>query len=253
MATTAEYLNKLVSQKNTLADNLVTKGVVATHDETLETLVPKVLDISGGGESIKYIADGLIGYSDLNDPFVFNPVFDEALGRNVNYCDGSNGYFKSSNNTVISQLTGNITLQVLCKTSTSGAWGEIIVVGTVNGKSAISFGRNENCYLAISDASSAIVTNTIINNDSWHMLTVTYSNGVVCTYVDGVCVGTYNNNINIPSNSVITIGQWLTGVSKYIGYATNACIYNRALPDAEIIQNWEVDVERYGIGETKTY
>ena len=109
MATTTEYLNKLIEQKNALADNLVTKGVTATHSETLETLVPKVLDISGGGESIKYITDGLIGYSDLNDPFVFNPVFDEALGRNVNYCDGSNGYFKSSNNTVISQLTGNIT------------------------------------------------------------------------------------------------------------------------------------------------
>lgn len=51
MATTADYLDKLVTQKNTLADNLVTKGVTATHDETLETLVPKVLDISGGGSS----------------------------------------------------------------------------------------------------------------------------------------------------------------------------------------------------------
>ena len=51
MATTAEYLNKLVTQKNTLADNLVTKGVSATHDETLETLVPKVLEISGGSSS----------------------------------------------------------------------------------------------------------------------------------------------------------------------------------------------------------
>lgn len=49
MATTAEYLDKLVTQKNTLADNLATKGVTATHEETLETLVPKVLDISGGG------------------------------------------------------------------------------------------------------------------------------------------------------------------------------------------------------------
>lgn len=53
MATTAEYLNKLVEQKNALADNLVTKGVTATHDETLETLVPKVLSISGGGDSMK--------------------------------------------------------------------------------------------------------------------------------------------------------------------------------------------------------
>lgn len=53
MATTADYLNKLIIQKNTLADNLVTKGVTATHAETLETLVPKVLSISGGGEFIK--------------------------------------------------------------------------------------------------------------------------------------------------------------------------------------------------------
>ena len=48
MSTTADLLNKLVSQKNTLADNLVEKGVEATHDETLKTLVPKVLDISSG-------------------------------------------------------------------------------------------------------------------------------------------------------------------------------------------------------------
>lgn len=52
MATTADYLNKLVSQKNTLADNLVTKGVSASHDETLDTLVPKILEISGSGENI---------------------------------------------------------------------------------------------------------------------------------------------------------------------------------------------------------
>ena len=50
MATTADYLNKLIIQKNTLADNLVEKGVEATHDETLETLVPKVLDISSGSD-----------------------------------------------------------------------------------------------------------------------------------------------------------------------------------------------------------
>ena len=48
MATTADYLNKLVEQKNTLADNLVTKGITATHNETLETLVPKVLNITSG-------------------------------------------------------------------------------------------------------------------------------------------------------------------------------------------------------------
>ena len=57
MATTADYLNKLVIQKNALADNLVTKGVTATHDETLETLVPKILEISSGGGGIAPIGE----------------------------------------------------------------------------------------------------------------------------------------------------------------------------------------------------
>ena len=52
MATIGDYLNKLVTQKNALADNLVTKGVTASHDETLETLVPKVLEITSNDDNI---------------------------------------------------------------------------------------------------------------------------------------------------------------------------------------------------------
>lgn len=45
----ADYLDDLVTQRNALADNLVTQGVTATHAEKLNSLVPKVLEISGGG------------------------------------------------------------------------------------------------------------------------------------------------------------------------------------------------------------
>lgn len=63
MPTTADYLNDLVAQKNALAANLNTKGVSASQSETLNTLVPKVLRISGegGGDSGSYdegYADG---------------------------------------------------------------------------------------------------------------------------------------------------------------------------------------------------
>ena len=70
MATTTDYLNKLVTQKNTLADNLVTKGVDATHDETLDTLVPKVLEISsgGGGNGIYPIDDAGMPTGDVVVP-----------------------------------------------------------------------------------------------------------------------------------------------------------------------------------------
>ena len=51
MPTIEQQLTELVNQKNALAANLNTKGVTASADETLNTLVPKVLDIeTGGGE-----------------------------------------------------------------------------------------------------------------------------------------------------------------------------------------------------------
>lgn len=49
MTTISDYLSALISQKNALAENLVTQGVSASSAETLNTLVPKVLDIEGGG------------------------------------------------------------------------------------------------------------------------------------------------------------------------------------------------------------
>ena len=72
MATTADYLNKLIGQKNSLADNLVTKGIEATHDETLGTLIPKVLEISGGGGND--IMDVINSFPDNpidNKPYLF--------------------------------------------------------------------------------------------------------------------------------------------------------------------------------------
>lgn len=45
----ADKLNELVIQRDNLANNLNAKGVNASIDETLSTLVPKVLDIETGG------------------------------------------------------------------------------------------------------------------------------------------------------------------------------------------------------------
>lgn len=47
MATIAEQLTELVSQKKALVANLTTKGVASTEDEKLNTLVPKILQIEG--------------------------------------------------------------------------------------------------------------------------------------------------------------------------------------------------------------
>ena len=45
----ADYLTRLDSLRDQLADNLVEKGVSATQDESLTELIPKVLEIAQGG------------------------------------------------------------------------------------------------------------------------------------------------------------------------------------------------------------
>lgn len=52
MATTEQYLTQLQTDKQTLVNNLVEKGVEATADETFTSLVPKVLEISSGGAEL---------------------------------------------------------------------------------------------------------------------------------------------------------------------------------------------------------
>lgn len=52
MPTIAELLQELLNQKSTLANNLVIKGVSASTDEKLNTLIPKVLNIESGGGGI---------------------------------------------------------------------------------------------------------------------------------------------------------------------------------------------------------
>ena len=254
MASMTDYLNKLVSQKNTLADNLVTKGVTASHDETLETLVPKVLNISGGGgETTGYISDGLICFSEMADTLTCNLISDEKIGRNVNNCDGTNGYFKTSNTNIVGQMSAAFTLQVLIRTTrTSSTQGNIFGVIYESPFRSAVFCINDG-YFGLERASGHISTETLINDDEWHMLSATYDGSVMRLYVDGVKVLEYNHTWDIPSSAVICVGQWQTGIGKYIGYITNACIYNRVLSDSEIVQNWEIDVERYGIGKTKTY
>lgn len=65
--TTEQYLTDLVNQKNALVTNLVSKGIEATQDEKLNTLVPKVLDIETGD-------------AELEASFI--SLIDDSLGEN---------------------------------------------------------------------------------------------------------------------------------------------------------------------------
>ncbi len=74
MPTIENYLDNLIRQRNALATNLRTKGVPAENSELLDTLVPKVLQIEGGGGTTSYLT-----HSYLSTDVTTNDIVDGAV------------------------------------------------------------------------------------------------------------------------------------------------------------------------------
>ena len=101
MATIAEQLAKLNSLKTQLAANLTTKGVSATATEKFNTLVPKVLDISGGESpttTVLYDATHRDKVSLLYNGTIYNVADFTAL--HADFCSAKNNYALNYGTTV---------------------------------------------------------------------------------------------------------------------------------------------------------
>lgn len=68
--TTTDYLQELINQRKTLANNLVEKGVEASEDEKFNTLVPKVLDIETGVDNSEEIYTELLNMTFGEDSLI---------------------------------------------------------------------------------------------------------------------------------------------------------------------------------------
>lgn len=75
MGNTSELLLALDTQRQNLAANLSQKGVAASSNEGLETLVPKVLDISGGGTD----AEAILASPKMVEGLNYGGLLDEYL------------------------------------------------------------------------------------------------------------------------------------------------------------------------------
>lgn len=94
----SDKLNELITQRNNLADNLNTMGVSASQEETLTTLVPKVLDIQTGGTEV---TKGIIIKEQDNDGFATDV---EIVGMT----EIPNGYFYTTTSTLYKSYFTNL-------------------------------------------------------------------------------------------------------------------------------------------------
>lgn len=241
MATTADYLNKLVTQKNTLADNLVTKGVTASHDETLETLVPKVLDISG---SETEYAEGIV--KEYND---FNSLkWVEITQHN------DNSFVMSDENTIEGCF--------MYSSIDSGNQARIFETKDNNLRYALNiydgfleFSLNANKWYSPTYSDNYHIDTYEIIPNTLYNITAIFKNTNTDIYINGVLFMSISETIAVDTRikDLCLKASFSVGNRLLNGRIFSLRMYNRALSKNEILQNWETDVKRYGTDGTKTY
>ena len=98
------------------------------------------------------------------------------------------------------------------------------------------------------ESSSNLVSNT------WYYVVVTYNNGNPKIYINGALNNTTSTSINFTGNYVYTndIGRLGNGGQTFAGKIGSVQVYNRALSDAEVLQNYNNTKSRFGTNTTTT-
>lgn len=264
MATTADYLNKLVSQKNSLADNLVTKGVTATHDETLETLVQKVLSISGSQvmtpESLGYVSDAVMffdgkynwGYKHGDNGLAWIDICNDDILIRENGVVNDKYYVKTSSSNNIFKSVNPInydcfTAEIVCDITAINTTSENDLFSNFNTSGfGIYFADNKiTAVMYDTNSYKEIPFGDIVMNQV-QSISMTYDGSTMKAFLNGDAMIEINITNYIKSSTVLGIGG--SGTNKYFNYEMNVyrfSMYSRALTNNEITQNYNVDVNRF--------
>ena len=171
MATTADYLNQLRTDKQALVDNLNTQGVPASSNETFTTLVPKVLDIVGGGtDTGAYKVSSVEEMNALTDMdngdlcVVYSDSGSSVLPSGytkVEYLQSSGTQYINTNYTP----TQNTRVIVDAKENTSNTYSRILSSGAYNSTDSIVIGYETDSKLCVKCIANSSYYKTSITRD----------------------------------------------------------------------------------------
>lgn len=184
---------------------------------------------------------------------VNGPVYSTANGGSFVF-DGVNDYVDCGNPTSLSSIGGttNITVSAWVYYTAFGGGGQPYSVITVKGNPWTWLMENPSNTFRF--RITAGVTDASLNDTAAHLLNVwynvvgTYNGTDMRLYVNGVLKNTRAQAGALATNSVTAkIGTYQGTNYNFTGRISNVRIYNRALTQAEIAQNFEAQRGRFGI------
>jgi len=170
---------------------------------------------------------------------------------NASYGSNGNLTFDGTDDSLLIGTIGgysnNLTCEAVFRTTSGATWKNIIAGGcgdilfTVNG-SKLNFGSQCNSPIPHSNLST-----TNVNSGQWYHGIATYNGSAVKIYINGVLESTTSRS-GSQTPSSLRIGAANGGTSEfYNGDLPIVKIYNRALTQAEILQNYNHYKTRFGL------
>ena len=246
-AEVTELYNSGNGKQLTVATPIVTNGLVLNLDASRLSSYPNTgttwYDISGNGNN-------------GNLPGTSAPVFVTASSGIMTF-DGINDYVDCGLSNI--SLPTNITLSAWINQSTLSGYKNIITKEDSTGTGmdyGLTTSPNGNLYFWFHNGSYKIhetSTGVINNTNQWYNVVSVFDdvNNIVKMYVNGVEIYNQSETTSLLAhvNSKLFIGwrnSFLNGQPFY-GNISNTQIYNRALSQSEITQNFNATKSRFGL------
>ena len=215
--------------------DIVTDGLVLNLDAANGSSYPASgttwTDLSGNGN---------------NGTLTNGPTFDPISGGSIVF-DGTNDYVSLSN---VQPGTNDFTISVWVyknnNTSNDYVWDFGANGGTLSSGTSVS-GYGFRYYNTTLGTSSNMYTQgTIPNVSEWYEVTITRNSGTSTMYVNGQSITSSSGDTHNISSTTLYIGRYGGGTGyEHDGRISNFKIYNRALSESEVAQNYNALAPRY--------
>lgn len=193
-----------------------------------------------------------ISKESINGTLTNGPTF-SSNNRGIITFDGSNDLYECLTTSKINTIVTNnsLTLSVFFRNDFTASFRDIAGLNKVSGNNPFVIRQSpSNNDLIIFDitVSGSRYTPTIKTsqpNNTWTYVCGTFGNNQIKTYYNGALVTTVNTTGNIRDfdSNQFRIGG--LGYTYYKGDISNVSLYNRALTDQEVLQNYNATKTRF--------
>ena len=211
--------------------NIVKEGLILDLDAAKKDSYP------GSGTTWKDISGNINSGSLIN-----SPTYNISGSGTVEF-NGVDNYV--SNSSIVLNNYTNFTVSTWVKFNVASRF-EVIWSAYTGYFSVIKFPNT--IYFAVSGTTGAAAsTTTTILNNVWYNIVAVRNEGISYIYLNGTLEGTFTGSVNTAGRiSEYRLGNYTTSYYLSGGISSNT-IYNRALSQAEITQNYNAMKGRFGL------